>query len=1123
MRKKYPYLEESYVYDLNEEQEKRHILALLDDFVNQRQYVNMILLDWQENPIKEIDGIISSGSLTKDGNSSVRRTCNLSCSVSGGEYNVEDLSMDFSLNKKVFIEIGIKNETDLYPDWPILWFPQGVFYINSFSMNSSTSSAVNLSLQLKDKMCLLNGDVGGILPATVRFDLMTTQLADGSIVEQKVLYYNIITELVHHWGEEDLSNIIIQDVPLRIRRIMQWNGDTPIYLFRDTDNNYQIEIQEPENLDGYTMYEKTDRVGYTYADFVPTSEITGAAGSSVCTILDTIKSQLGNYEYFYDVFGIFHFREIKNYLNIDQSSIILQETGNKGRHVNLKEGQFLLDSGSEIQYLVDTTNEKTLFSFKDSKNLTSINITPNYGNIKNDFIIDGIRNSEKSEYSTPIRFRVAIDNKPEPIGKESDHYIYGEFDNVLYYTYPTFSEDDKIIDEVNKLGYWFDYYEKDTDSEGNEIGEHLTLPNVGNMDQIYRVIEENKNVFYIWSGSSFHRLYLKNAKIQEQQSSNTGNNSEEDDSSSNRQNIISQLENILNVYLFRLEDLINSPLSNQALNNFYEACEPYGNFISMSDIKKFINYNKLTSSQKIKIADSIPYKTVDDLIEYFYQRIEELKTNKEKARGINLIVSYFENRQNEFGITEPQSIKEDCKENNVIFWDWYHWKQKNNNPNKINSLKKKVWTLFRAYPRTLADHYSDIYNYIMLENKSVFSNTVLLLDYLKQVVTNLNTFNDKVQNVKDIEDFIIHPETRIEGKTLINFLLEQLPYYKSQLPSLTENVLEDAGLENKTVWDILMQYYTNTPPSEEILNKIQPKILDAIQGLLGEWEITTTSNISNSYENELELLDPVVYSTTIPNPANNAILGVYKAWDWRTFLYLYGLSANAMGTDPGPYFSDLDAFWPYEYELERETQKFKGELADQEVQYKTLTSGNYFFDIIDANSSSLGEYSVQNIGRRIDVYSDENINCLFEPEIPDVVYLDMDNPDNNWSDNTTITELMTTYDKPLNKLAQQREECVNNNQPFVQVPTDVFMNLSTGSYLSDAYEQIKYELFSHLTYQRVVSITALPIYYLEPNSRVELSDYTTNTYGDFMVQTINLTFGPGANMAVTLNEVAERL
>ena len=110
MRKKYPYLEESYTplskvpqkiienysymessynYNLNTEQKKQAFLAKIDTFINQKQYINMTLLDWKENPIKEIQGIISSGSISKDGNSNVRRSANLTCSVSRGEYNVD--------------------------------------------------------------------------------------------------------------------------------------------------------------------------------------------------------------------------------------------------------------------------------------------------------------------------------------------------------------------------------------------------------------------------------------------------------------------------------------------------------------------------------------------------------------------------------------------------------------------------------------------------------------------------------------------------------------------------------------------------------------------------------------------------------------------------------------------------------------------------------------------------------------------------------------------------------------------------------------------------------------------------------------------------------------------------
>ena len=150
MRKIYPYLEESYYPNLNEEYEKQQFLYSLNKDINQKQYVKITLLNWEEDPIKEIDGIISSGSISKDGNSSVRRSCSLSCSVDGGVYNIDNIEMDFSLNKKIFIEIGIENNTNKYLEYPILWFPQGVFYINSFSINSSTSSAVNLNLSLKD-------------------------------------------------------------------------------------------------------------------------------------------------------------------------------------------------------------------------------------------------------------------------------------------------------------------------------------------------------------------------------------------------------------------------------------------------------------------------------------------------------------------------------------------------------------------------------------------------------------------------------------------------------------------------------------------------------------------------------------------------------------------------------------------------------------------------------------------------------------------------------------------------------------------------------------------------------------------------------------------------------------
>ena len=761
MRKTYPYLQNPYVTDLNVESQKRHFLSCIDDFVNQRQYVKMTLLDWEENPLKSIEGIISSGSISKDGASSVRRTCSLSCSVNGEEYNVDEMGMDFSLNKKIFIEIGVKNDSPYYPEYPILWFPQGVFFITSFSMNSSTSSAVNLSLGLKDKMAMLNGEIGGMLPSTVQFDSMDTQVSSGEWVQQKVLIYNIIAELVHHYGGEDINNIIIEDVPLRIRKIMKWAGKNKLYGwidFIDEDTGVEqwvFSLQEPENED-YYIYEYGADVGYIYSDFVIPNELYGAPGDSVCSILDQIKELLGNYEYFYDEMGIFHFREVKNFLNVTQ-------------------GEFLLDNMSENDYLIETTNEKASYAFEDNKNITSITVTPQYENIKNDFVVHGLRQSDESNLATLIMYHLVIDKKPSlapdiyeeaswPSGRH-----YGMFENIAYYTDP--------LDGLHKLTK---YIEVDN------------LPDVGNF-----------NTFYYIEGDGLY------------------------------------------------------------------------------------------------------------------------------------------------------------------YWD--------------NTVYKKA-----------------------------------------SIITGRNE----------------------EGE-----------------------------------------------PIEE---------------------------------------DPILYSE-------------YYVRDWRTYLYLYGLEAQMNGTDEGIYFAELNAFWPKEYNLKHDEQDFYGLINSDHDTYLTLTEGNYFLDFIDTDSE-LGIYSVAAIGRRSDVIQNDDINCLFEPEIPNIIFLNIDSPTDNASENTTLTDdqdidrayrekvdslideaTLSSLTKEEKMIAIQRAECILNAHPWTQVHEDIYSNLAVGGYKNAAYEKIRYELFLHTNYQKTVSITALPAFYLEPNTRVALSDRTTNTYGDFMIQNISLTLGPGANMAVTLSEVFERL
>ena len=155
-------------------------------------FAKIIALTFDEYPVETLEGKITTGSINVDGNSAVRRTCNLT--VVFQDIKIHDYY--WGIKTKIRLYIGLKNNiNDNYPD--IIWFNQGIFVINTFNISYATNNAT-ITISGKDKMCLLNGDIGGQLPVTVQFNTMTTQSADGSIIEQDVLYYNLLIELLHH-------------------------------------------------------------------------------------------------------------------------------------------------------------------------------------------------------------------------------------------------------------------------------------------------------------------------------------------------------------------------------------------------------------------------------------------------------------------------------------------------------------------------------------------------------------------------------------------------------------------------------------------------------------------------------------------------------------------------------------------------------------------------------------------------------------------------------------------------------------------------------------------------------------------------------------------------------------
>ena len=406
-------------------------------------YVKVLILDNDEHPIRSIESRVAGGNISINGNSAVRRAGSLTFVAEESENDLTDIDNLLSINRKIQIFIGLKNTVDTIHD-DIIWFNQGIYVITNPNLNHSTSG-VQVSLQLKDKMCLLNGENGGSLPASITFheydqliDLddngglgyedfpsspnnytvykvnnsyymwdnikgWYTVTADqvGKVITMPNKVFDIIQTLVCNYGNENPANVIINDVPLELKASVRYTGSNTLYYNTSTSIYTLDENVAAESAGNWVPYSYNEDCGYVYTYFTYPGTLISSIGESICSILDKVKNTLGNYEYFYDLDGHFVFQEKKNYLNTSYNPV---QTIDKT--INLGLTGYLLDSNN---YYVDFSNtSQSIYTFEEGSALiTSYSNSPQYSNIKNDFHIWG-----KSKDGFAIHYHLVIKEKP---------------------------------------------------------------------------------------------------------------------------------------------------------------------------------------------------------------------------------------------------------------------------------------------------------------------------------------------------------------------------------------------------------------------------------------------------------------------------------------------------------------------------------------------------------------------------------------------------------------------------------------------------------------------------------------------------------------------------------------
>lgn len=410
-------------------------LAELDNQPQRELWVKIIALTINEEPVEEITGRTTAGSISIDGSSKLRRSCSLT--LVSEQLNINEYL--WGLNTKVKILIGLKNEVNPLAYGDIVWFPQGVFVLNTFNISISNNSS-NISLQGKDKMCLINGDLGGNLTAlSYIFDSVQEQNSyESAYYKRKLPLWQIIREAVHTYAQEPYHNIIINDLDDWGLELLTYRGEDPMYFIYseeaqdivnmtlNSDQEYffkgeKVKISQLELRDGFSFKVLNDFVkqgdatgspvtnkegevfyiikietgmtcGYRITDLIYAKDLSLNVGESIAGMLDKIVSMLGNFEYFYNLDGQFVFQKKKTYVHTSWNNL-----------KNNGEEQWADSAAHTSSHVYSLYNSKLVSSFSNS---------PALNNVKNDFSIWGVKTGVTGR-EEKIHLRYAIDKKPE--------------------------------------------------------------------------------------------------------------------------------------------------------------------------------------------------------------------------------------------------------------------------------------------------------------------------------------------------------------------------------------------------------------------------------------------------------------------------------------------------------------------------------------------------------------------------------------------------------------------------------------------------------------------------------------------------------------------------------------
>ena len=1063
-------------------------LKRLDSERQRETFAKIIALDWDENPLEEITGRVTQGSASIDGSSAVRRTCSLT--LVAEELNIHDYY--WGLNTKFKLLVGLRNNIDdRYED--ICWFPLGTYVISSFSTAQSTNN-YNVNIQGKDKMCLLNGEMGGVVNSlTWDFGTYDQIEPDGTIVNKDYLLKDIIIEAVHEFAREPYHNIVVNDLDTFGVELMEYRGQEPMYMLA---NQSTLEVSQMA-LDGSATYKyykrqkdtswkkrntrldelektKEDGVIVGFDGIEDPAYDTGTDRLSVETNFILLSDADDGSKPIYSVIKA-EYGKVVGYriADLTYAGDLIAQVGNPittavldriksmlgefeyfydidGRFIFQKKKTYIStaydgsnsnDEGDQWFSNIAETSAVTYF-FEDAQIVTAFNNQPQLANLKNDFSIWGVRKSVSGN-EIPVHMRYAIDHKP---------VYYKNYNGIVYTT------DSSIL-------------EKEKEQMKQDIVKDLN-ERLKNYKQTYGVAS---------------------AKLQLPQKLSDGS-------------WTAGWWDIRDWYEY-----------------YYVLKGEYPN-----GTMKWYSYNNSEGCVRI---DSIPGYNSVSWGTHCWLIIADGKTGKfqfghgsgSPESGNSRKCTYYESVLNSDGTitTTPTAIQKTFIEPYCGCSDYHTFleflKGDIERDGNLVYFYNPMFPDAVSYDQVVKDQVDREYQDMI--NKGLIQQVGDWREIIYQMAKDNMSFGHKDNFLSRIANN--NPDFYPSGQT-------GYEQYYTDMISFWRQIYNPEYLSNFKETFLTLSKFNANPTSYWIAERCteNTKYQEGLHWL-------KKVGVDQSTYDSVDVTE-LMWNTKLTKKE-------------RTYYYIL-----RQCTEKDIFSSTADYFTEVKDSFVTDNTSVKG-WSKEVATYPEML--NFWFDFLDAREGELDKYSVPNVGIRPKAENDTNVKAIYFRDTPNVIFVDSTKikkaqreklitkygSEQEWllaiENRLSDTEKENLGDGLESHIAdlQELELCKAVDQEienqrlemsgytFIRLPTYMENMFSISAQGKSAFDKLDNWLYSYACCTESISMTSLPVYYLQPNTRIFVRDSNSGIEGEYIVTRISLPLTYNGTMSITAHKAVQRL